>query len=60
MRTVRRWLESDETMLAKNDEGNFRVYQWEDGDVFSGLFRDFEDGKLHMDAGLHERDARDE
>lgn len=49
---VQPWDADDETIEASRLLTNYRVYQWEDGSQLAGLFRRWQDGKLHMDGGV--------
>jgi|TARA_B110001469_G_scaffold116134_1_gene121121 hypothetical protein len=51
LETVQPWRTNAEGLAARTTDENYRVYKYEDGTQLAGLFREFPDGKLHMDAG---------
>ena len=51
LETVRPWQADEASIAARVTDENYRVYKYEDGTQLAGLFREFSDGKLHMDAG---------
>ena len=50
-RRVQPWTSNAESLAAREIDDNYRVYKYEDGTQMAGLFREFSDGKLHLDAG---------
>ena len=51
LETVQPWQADEASIAARATDENYRVYKYEDGTQLAGLFREFSDGKLHMDAG---------